>query len=161
MMQAKWIALVDASRARIFALNNSELEELYNLDHPQSRLHAGDLRTGGKGHAVDKNTNKASLRRTESPVTPEQKEAEVFAKEIAIFLRNHRIAHDFGALMLVAEPKMLGNLRDKLDQATANTVAVTIDKNLTQHRPEEVLAHLLKNAPANSDFFKVPFNGRF
>lgn len=160
-MQSKWIALVDASRARIFALNNSELEELYTLNHLQSRLHAGDLRTGGNGHVIDKNTKKASLRRTEPAVTPEQKEAEVFAKEIAVFLREHRVAHDFEALMLVAEPKMLGNLREKLDQATANTVAVTIDKNLTRHPSEDVLAHLLKDAPANSDFFKIPFRGRF
>lgn len=151
-MRDNWITLVDASRARIFSLNQKgdEMRELYDLSHPESRLHPGDLRTGGEGVVIAKKGR--SMRSMEPPVERSHKESENFAKEIAVFLRNHRMVNDFDNLMLVAEPRMLGNLRDKMDSATAKRVTVTIDKNLTQHSPDEIRELVLSESSAGHGF---------
>jgi hypothetical protein len=53
-MEANWIVVADAARARIFhwAGRNPVLDELHVLTHPQTEAHACDLRTGGKGEVI-------------------------------------------------------------------------------------------------------------
>lgn len=132
-MQGNWIVVGDAARARIFKTGgpSNELQEIHDLTHPESQMHAGDLRTGGKGESIDVATG--STHQSDMQTTTPEKHAERFAKELAGFLKQHRVYDDFTGLILVAEPKVLGRIRDNLDQATAQMVEATIDKNWAQH----------------------------
>lgn len=137
-MQKQWVVVADAARARIFAAigPDSELRELHDLVHPESRRHTGDLRTGGKGEVVE--SIGRSMRQTDRETTTGEKHADTFAAEVAAFLRQHRVDNDYERLILVAEPGMLGRLRHKLDSATARLVEETVDKNLAQHARSEI-----------------------
>lgn len=137
-MQDQWIVVADAARARIFAAigPDSELRELHDLVHPESRRHTGDLRTGGKGEAIE--SIGRNTRQTNRETTTGEKHADTFAAEVAEFLRQRRVDNDYQRLVLIAEPGMLGRLRHKLDDATARLVDETVDKNLTQHERSEI-----------------------
>lgn len=136
-MTDTWIVVADASRARIFetdipagGLREKPLQERTVLTHPESRLHEGDLSTGGKGgdiHRLGKSSHE-----TEPATTVMENEAEHFAVEIAGVLRDGRHKGAFEHLMLVAEPKILGRLREKMDSATRQTLFRTVDKNWAQ-----------------------------
>ncbi|MCW8920233.1 MAG: host attachment protein, partial [Sedimenticola sp.] len=62
-MNAAWVVVADTSRARIFSAENafSPLVEIQTLDHPEARLHPGDLvsdksgrdrSTGARSHDI-------------------------------------------------------------------------------------------------------------
>lgn len=135
-MQSKWIVVADAARARVFAQQEGGLHEHHDFTHPESQLYDRDLRTGGKGE-VNKSAGTGSHQSDPAETTME-KHAELFAKELADFLKQARVKGDYAELVLVAEPKVLGRVRDNLDDATAKAVTRTIDKNLTQHDADQI-----------------------
>jgi protein required for attachment to host cells len=63
---------------------------------------------------------------------------ERFADEVAA--RLYRMAHrgDFGNIVLVAPPPVLGELRKKLHKEVANRIAAEVPKELTGHTTGEI-----------------------
>lgn len=88
-MPSTWIVVADSARARVFARHEGGLRERYNLTHPESQLHDRDLRTGGKGE-VNKSAGTGSHQSDPAETTME-KHAELFAKELADFLKQARV----------------------------------------------------------------------
>src|SRR5688500_19432064 len=82
--------------------------------------------THGNRHAVD------------GERSTERHEMEQFAKEVARTLDGARTRHEFDRLVLIAEPRMLGLLRDALPAACRSVVAAEIAKNLVQHDIEQI-----------------------
>lgn len=140
--EVTWIVVADAARARIFkqAGAGNQLEELHVLTHPESQLHTGDLRTGGKGESLQ--SSGASTRQSDPQTTTMEKHAEHFAKEIAEYLRLARDKNLYGKLVIVAAPQELGRIRDNLDATTAKFLDKSIDKNWAQHDRAQIEKHL-------------------
>lgn len=138
-MSASWIVVADAARARVFAREKAEntLHEATNLVHGESALHDGDLRTGGEGGTMS-NSSGSSFRRSEPHATPQETNAERFAKEIAEHLRQGRTREAFSDLVLIAEPRFLGRLRANIDAETAKRVQFTVDKNLVESSVDRI-----------------------
>ena len=61
-----------------------------------------------------------------------------FAVEIADTLYQMEHAHEFHELVVVAPPKMLGDLRSKLHEEVANCVVAEVPKDLTGHPIPEI-----------------------
>lgn len=143
-MQANWIVVADAARARIFHWAGRErtLDQIYQLDHPQTELHEGDLRTGGKGE-VSQRSGSGTFQSGPN-ITTSEKHAQDFARELAEFLRKKRNRDEFNGLVLVAAPRFLGWLRESLDSDTAQMIEKEIDKNWAQHDREKI-EELLKS----------------
>lgn len=139
-MDKTYVVAADASRARIFACEARVLREVHTLTHPEGRLHAGDLRTGGQGEAFS--GPGASQRHTGNDQATSEKEAEFFAKEVATYLRDARTQGKADEIILIAEPRFLGHLRDKLDKTTMKCVTQTIDKDLSKASEEEIAQKL-------------------
>lgn len=53
-----------------------------------------------------------------------------FAKQLSALLDDGRTRNQFARLVLVAEPRFLGQLREALSPATAAFVAASLDKDL-------------------------------
>jgi protein required for attachment to host cells len=68
--------------------------------------------------------------------------ATTFARELADVLRQGRNDHRFTKLVLVAEPRFLGMLREALDDTTAGMVAGTVTKDLANVALQDLPAHL-------------------
>lgn len=135
-----WIVVADSARARIFdgGRYGRELNEIEGFAHPESRLHEGDLRTGESG---SRQQRMAMARSASGPTTPaHDKHTEGFARDIARYLDTARHRGRFDRLIVAAAPAFLGELRDHLDTMTRECISREINKNLTQHAPEEIQA---------------------
>ncbi len=135
-----WVVVADAARARIFKVDavTKNLEELMDLSHPESSLHASEMASDAPGMSSVKNME--SKFGMEEIVSPKEEEAIRFAKQLAEVM--HKSLADYERLYLVAAPHFLGLLRKDMDKAVQAKLAAVIDKDLSKHSVEDIRAHL-------------------
>lgn len=137
-MTPAWVLIADSSRARLFSVDKAlaPLQEIGRFSHPESRVRAQDL-----------TTDRAARRGTfgavpAASVEPKRQQAVTFAKELSEHLKQGRISGQYSKLYIAAAPAFLGLLRDKLDSSTANLLAGSWDKDLTQMENADIRRHL-------------------
>ncbi|UFN49548.1 host attachment family protein [Roseomonas sp. OT10] len=74
--------------------------------------------------------------------SPKETGEATFAKEIAQSLYALKTRNAFEALVLVADPQTLGQIRDALHKTVEASVVQSIPKNLTNHTLPEIAAAL-------------------
>ncbi len=131
MTMTTYIVVADAARARIFTRDALNLAEHESLIHAAGRLHEGDLITDSRGADVHESTSTTSRSSGEEGAAS-QHENERFAKEVAQRLYSARVGNSMEKLIMVAPPKFLGLLRNKLDNATHKLVIHTLSKDLSK-----------------------------
>jgi protein required for attachment to host cells len=125
-----YIVVADAARARIFTRDALTLVEQDSLVHAASRLHEGDLVTG---HGADVHESTANtVRSSGGENTAHAHEEQVFAKEVAERVYRARVDNHLDKLILVAPPRFLGQLRDKLDGPTTKRIIHSLAKDLSK-----------------------------
>lgn len=134
-MSDAWVVVASSTHCRIFAhhKHNAPLEELEDLVHPKGRLPDRELTTDKPGRAFD--STGAGRHGMGQPVSPSEQESVRFAKEVASRIDAARKAHAFDRLLLVADPRFLGYLRQELSPATRQCLAEEIPKNLADADP--------------------------
>ncbi|MBZ9558423.1 MULTISPECIES: host attachment protein [Modicisalibacter] len=137
-----YIVATDAARARVFAYAAGKMNEVEDLSHPESREHTGDLRTGGKGESGG--GGGANLRQTGNDDATSDKHAMFFAKEVAGYLKDARSQGKADSFVIIAEPRFLGLLRDKMDSNTRDMVVRELDKDLSKASKEKIAEALGK-----------------
>ena len=91
-------------------------------------MHDRDLKTSAQGRSFSTgNDSRHALERREMP---HEHEARDFARQLAETLRLARVAGRYDRLILAAEPKFLGLIREALDPATQKLVSREIPKHL-------------------------------
>lgn len=149
-MNATWIVSANASRARFFSQGNltEPLEEINNMVNEASRLRTVETTESDKpgplaGAKSMHNTGGAVPNKLyEPPTTPDVREAELFARDIASYLLQNQRDGRFDKLSVVAAPQFLGILRKVLDPQVQSTVNLEIDKDYTQFNPGQLLDHI-------------------
>ncbi|KPQ23271.1 host attachment protein [Halomonas sp. HL-93] len=126
-----YIVVADAARARIFTREALTLTEQESLVHAEGRLHEGDLVTDRPGADVHESSS-TSARSSGDEDTASKHENELFAKQVANHLYSARVDNSLEKLIMVAPPKFLGLLRDKLDGPTQKLVIHTLSKDLSK-----------------------------
>ncbi len=137
-MTTEWILVADSAQARLFSrrAERAELDEQQDWVHPESRLHGRELERDRPGRVfASQGPGRSDTRDSE---TPHRKEAERFAGELAEALDRARTENRFERLILVAEPRFLGLLRDHLSSETADHVARSLDLDLTRESAERI-----------------------
>lgn len=149
-MEATWVVTADRAGARLLE-RNGDMREGYEIieevDHPEGRLRdteidtdrSGSSRTGRGtgGHASVQHTMGGS-----NSGTAHDRMAQMFAKSIADKLHHARGSGRFSRLVLAAEPRFLGMLRDSLDAPTARCVVGSISKNLQSVSLRDLQDHI-------------------
>ncbi|MEN6541023.1 host attachment protein [Parvibaculum sp.] len=137
-----WIVVADGETARIFSAHGrtAKLEPAipYELRmvNPPSREQGTER--PGRGHE-----SVGQLRHGVQPrVDPHREAKRTFAEEIAELLHGKTRERAFDELILAAPPKMLGDLRDALDDKTRALVKAELHKDLTKLSPAELHAYL-------------------
>ena len=142
-MATTWIVAADASRARILQVADRErLVEIEDLLNPEGRLQDRELTTD----ANPRLHGPGGLSAREEPSAVEHA-VEMFSKRIGAYLEKARTDHRYERLMLVAPPKVLGQLRKELGKEVEKLVVDELDKDLSL-LSERDLQHYL------SDFAK-------
>ena len=145
-MHATWILSANASRARFLSQEQSSdrLEEINDMVNEAERQRRLDLETDKYGTTSASksmhNTGGALPNKLYEPAqTPDEHQAELFARDIAGFLLQAYREGRFQQLSLVVSPKFLGMLRKLLDPQLESAVSLEIDKDYTQFAPEQLL----------------------
>lgn len=134
-----WIVSADAGRARIFSDTdpNAPLQEIDDLIDPAARERVLDQVTDKLSPLAAGNSQKStggSLpgSQYEPQRTPEQHNAQLFARDICTQLLKAKNENRFDRLALVAAPAFLGELRNQLDPQLKQLVSYEIDKDYAQ-----------------------------
>ncbi|MBS3668099.1 host attachment protein [Vreelandella sp. F11] len=131
-----YIVVADAARARIFTRDALTLAEKESLVHAEGRLHEGDLVTDGRGDVHESMSTTSRSAGEEGTAT--KHENELFAKEVAQRLYNARVGNSMEKLIMVAPPKFLGLLREKLDGPTQKLVIHSLSKDLSKASLDDI-----------------------
>lgn len=137
-MSDVWVVVASSTRCRIFAQHkhNAPLEQLEEIEHPEGRLHDRDLATDRPGRSFD--SSGPGRHGMGQPVSPSEQENIRFAKSVASRLDAARKREAFDRLVLVADPRFLGHLRQGLTPATRSRLSTELQKNLADADPATI-----------------------
>lgn len=136
-MGRTWVLIGDGSRARLFRVGPRRAWELLReFEHPETRAKARDLVTDREGRVKQSFSPMAPAMQ---PTTPLHTiEAERFAHSVAKVLESGLADHSYDRLVLVAPPHFLGLLRATIPQNVAKRVQLTLDKDYTALKADEL-----------------------
>jgi protein required for attachment to host cells len=137
-----WILIADGARARIL-LNEGPGKGVAPLEggtfesaHDATR----DLGDGKPGRTFE---SANTARHAYEPRTDPHRELKRdFAVELAAMLDQRLLEKDYDRVILVAPPKMLGDLRGALTDAVRAVLYAELDKDLTKTPVKELPGHL-------------------
>lgn len=141
-MGKNWLVIAHRAGARIFArgADARTLELVDHLDNPEAHQHEREFGSDRPGRSVDSSRHGHHAMSNETPARDAS--AQKFARRIAERLEAARVAHELGQLALVAEPHMLGLLREALTPHTAALVSAELEKDLVHVADKDLPAYL-------------------
>jgi protein required for attachment to host cells len=141
-MPTTWIVAADASRARILQVADRErLVEVDNLVNPEGRLHNRELTTD----ANPRLHGPGGLSAREEPKAVEHT-VEMFSKRIGDYLEKARTDRRYERLVVVAAPKMLGQLRQEFGKEVEKLVLDEVPKDLSWFNAREIERYFAKGS---------------
>jgi protein required for attachment to host cells len=142
-MRRRWVVVAHRSGARILEpdAETRALGLVLQLDHPAGRMKSSDIDSDRAGMAFS--SMGGGGRHAMSTVeNAHDHAARTFARAVAETLRKGRVERQYDDLVLVAEARFLGMLRDALDGPTAQKVDATVDKDLANLSVHQLHGHL-------------------
>jgi len=142
-MDTTWVVVADHQRARLFELEppHESMREFSDMVHPESRMHERDMAQDEPGTTHDRFGQ--GVHGMSTRFSPKEQEGIRFAKEVAQRLEQGRNAHEFEHLVIAAEPRFLGLLRDAMPDELRTMVTEEINKALAHiPRAEDIRRHL-------------------
>jgi protein required for attachment to host cells len=143
-MYNTWILVAHDAGARVFESRGrgEGLDLLETIDHPEGRKRNRDINSDSGGRAFRRNSadpRRAAMNRKESP---HEVIVANFARMLCEKLRQARVDNQYGRLVLVAPPRLLGLLRSSLDRPTAQLIVGSLHKDLGSRSEAELVEHL-------------------
>jgi protein required for attachment to host cells len=127
-----WVVAADAARARIFRAGRRDgnLTEIEDLLNPDARDGGRALRADRLGHAANaaRGGGHSLQRNADEPCNV----ASEFGRRLARHLVAARRRGEFERVYLVAEPHLLGVVRDGLDAPTRRCLAAAVAQDVTR-----------------------------
>lgn len=152
-----WILVAHRADARLFKSSGrlGDVRLVRELDFPDGRRQNREIDTDAKGSRYSTSAGRgngsshgggAPASQMKHGLDPRMEAVEhlsdIFAKELAVILREGRTHNEYDDLILVAEPGFLGKVRKFLDKDTARKVVSTIDRNFTGLPMPELVKHI-------------------
>ncbi len=135
-----WVVVANAETARLFDFGGRLQPLVPQADHV---WHAPEINESADVQGVTHSSVGQSQHRL-APHTGPDKQADAFATEIAQRLDMAEKSDAFERLILIAAPRMLGIVRDKLNGPVRAKIWTEIDKDFT-HMPLEKIDEALKS----------------
>jgi protein required for attachment to host cells len=141
-MNHTWILVAHRGGARLFVNPGpgKGLTLLRDIPHPEGRQRDKELGADKPGRSFDSHgQGRHALGKEQSPA---EHVSEQFARQLSALLEEGRTGQRYARLVLVAEPRFLGNLRAALTPQTAGLITATLDKDLGGVEPRDLPKHL-------------------
>lgn len=116
-MAAKWIVIADRTKARIFT--EKPFASLQILRNELGREKNRAMTTDKPGWSRSKFSQPSSTHALTGERNPHEDAAVQFAKRLCRYLEHESQLHRFKDLLIVAEPKMLGRIRESFPEHLA------------------------------------------
>lgn len=132
-----WISVAGAHKSYLFEKKAgseiSLIEEIHaNLDEEHEKPGRTFNSLGSTRHAIEPHTDRREVERQD------------FSKKILENLSEGSKQNKFTKLILIAEPKMLGILKEHLDKNLATKLQHSFPKNLAEMEIHEIKEHVLE-----------------
>ncbi|MDA0366775.1 MAG: host attachment protein [Proteobacteria bacterium] len=136
-----WVILADAGHARIVAMSGpgKGIEDITSFDAAEGRKAGSDLDSDRPGRRTT-GRNVASRHAMEPHRTPKEIATEGFERTLTAYLEEAAKHKAFERLIVVAAPKVLGDLRRMLDGRIA--IDTSLSKDLTHIATNDLEPHL-------------------
>jgi protein required for attachment to host cells len=140
-MNKTWILVAHRGGARLFenAGPGTGMQLVEDIPHPEGRLKSGEINADKPGRAFDTFSRRHGMSQEHEAA---DQVSLMFAKHLCDKLEKARAENRFGKLVLVAEPRLLGELRAALNKPTAALVSATLDKDLIAIENRDLPKHL-------------------
>ena len=130
-MTTTWVLVANHSNAHLFETEGpgKGLKYLRNIPHPEGRLKSGDINADKPGRSQDsmKTGGRHAMGKEHDP---KDQDALRYAKHLAQVMDEGRARNHYTQAVLVADPRLLGQLRAALDPHTAAMITASHDKDL-------------------------------
>lgn len=142
MSKKTWVLVADAARARLFELpgKGANLTEIACYTHPDGRT-PGCHPVHGRLPRAQESTN-ASRHAIEPKTSLKDKHAKQFADTLGDVVERGRQEGRYDELVLIAPPRFLGALHERLDEQTLKRVVGEVDNDLMMLSANELRSHL-------------------
>jgi protein required for attachment to host cells len=140
-----WILSADTHRARLFCAHSpyaEETTEIKDFLQPDTMMHERDLVADSLGRYSQSGGHHDAQHARVPRTSPHEKSVIEFAKQIARYLDNEHRKGEFYKLGIVAEPEMLGALRNQMSDNLTRDLSFELHKNITRLNPTEFRQHL-------------------
>lgn len=160
-MQTTWIIAANAGRARFFSESDpaAPLQEIEDMVNDAARQRTSDINTdevaptaaSNTSHGIGNNApagfdhnakSGAPNKQYEPAQTPQQHEAEKFAKDISHYLMQAHQDGRFKQIVLSASPEFLGTLRLNLDAHIKAVIKLEVNKDYTHSNAQQLREQL-------------------
>jgi protein required for attachment to host cells len=140
--ETTWVVVCDGARGRILVNQGrgTGLDEIESAENPDARASTRTLGTDRPGRThVSPGQGRHGMT---PPADWHEFEKERFAKEMAAMVNTAALENKFDGVVLVAPPRVLGDLRKALNTQAAAKVTGEIGKDLTQISVHDLGPHL-------------------
>jgi protein required for attachment to host cells len=128
-----WILVANRSDAKLFE-GTAKPQLIRAIKHAEGRLKSGAINSDRSGQAFQRmGTGASAMEKAQAPV---EHEAERFAQHLAGMLHDEGARNAFAHLVLIAEPRFLGRLREALPRATLGLVERSFPSDIAGHEGE-------------------------
>jgi protein required for attachment to host cells len=144
--KSTWFLVAHRAGATIFSNfgRGTALEVALEIEHPEGKLQSRELETDRPGRAFDRaGYGRHGLSSEESA---REHVEHVFVRRLASFLEQKRCENVFDQLIIVAGPRLLGELRSELSAPTQRLVTLELNKEI-EPTESELRSHLAGLAP--------------
>ncbi len=132
----EWILTAHRSRAQIFERKGNNLKLIQDMLHPEGRLKDREMLSDRPGRSYDSHTQCSGGHLTATPrhalgheKGPKQRVLRQFTKLIAERIEAARREHRFAQLTLIAEPQLIGKIKEHLSNATCRVIKNQLEKD--------------------------------
>ncbi len=141
-MSRTWVVVAHRAGARILYHGGPGCPLVLEkeIDHPEGRFQNKHIDADKQGRAFSGKTGSSSGYQQHED--PHDHVAHVFAKDLGRLLDQGRNEHAYDNVVLVAEPRFLGMLRDSLSSQTAQKVKGSVTKDLYLIPTRDLAKHL-------------------
>lgn len=126
MKETTGLLLASSVEALIYKINQKAYQLVETLSHQSGRLKSADLVSDKPGHYKTSHKTRGAFA---SPSDPHEHEHRIFAAQVADYLNQAVMVHQYQHLIVCAEPHFYGLLHQALSTESKQCIKKSIQKN--------------------------------